>query len=138
MCLTLSIHRPCHAPLNPTPPHPPQPSNVRTNAAGVLVQMTGGHESYRAAIAAAGGVGALAGGLLRGPDAPACNAALALYNMAALTPPNLRPAMAAREGPMAVRAGSGAGGARDKGQRLGVKGQERIALGHDTSRSTCV
>ncbi|PNH04835.1 hypothetical protein TSOC_009008 [Tetrabaena socialis] len=79
-----------------------QAVNVRTNAAGVLVQLTGLHEAYRAAIVAAGGVAALAAGLLRGPDAPACNAALVLYNLAGLTPPRLRPQMAAAEGPLSI------------------------------------
>ncbi|KAG2429621.1 hypothetical protein HXX76_010853 [Chlamydomonas incerta] len=77
-------------------------ANVRTNAAGILVQLGGAHESYRAAIVQSGGVPALAAGLLRGPDAPACNAATALYNLAALSPPNLRPHMAAPSGPLSV------------------------------------
>ncbi|GLC44251.1 hypothetical protein PLESTB_000757200 [Pleodorina starrii] len=76
--------------------------NVRTNAAGVLVQLTGAHESHRAAVAAAGGVAALAAGMLRGPDAPACNAVTALYNLAALSPPSLRPAMAQATGQFAI------------------------------------
>ncbi len=45
---------------------------------------------------------ALAGGLLKGPDGPACNAASALYNLAAHPEPNLRPAMAQPEGPVSV------------------------------------
>ncbi|KAG2429660.1 hypothetical protein HYH02_013998 [Chlamydomonas schloesseri] len=78
------------------------PAGVRTNAAGILVQLGNAHESYRAAIVQAGGVPALAAGLLRGPDAPACNAATALYNLAALSPPNLRPHMAAPSGPLSI------------------------------------
>ncbi|KXZ42825.1 hypothetical protein GPECTOR_116g357 [Gonium pectorale] len=79
-----------------------QPANVRTNAAGVLVQLTAAHESYRAAIVAAGGVEALSYGMLRGPDAPACNAATALYNLAVMTPPSLRPAMAQADSELAI------------------------------------
>ncbi|EFJ44279.1 hypothetical protein VOLCADRAFT_95541 [Volvox carteri f. nagariensis] len=76
--------------------------NVRTNAAGVLVQLMGAHESYRAAVVAAGGVPALAAGMLRGPDAAACNSVTALYNLAALTPPSVRPAMSEAGGSLAV------------------------------------
>ncbi|KAG2488502.1 hypothetical protein HYH03_013005 [Edaphochlamys debaryana] len=79
-----------------------QAANVRANAAGVLVSLAGAEESYRATIVKKGGVRALALGMLRGPDGPACNAATALFNLAAVSPPNLRPLMAQAEGPLSI------------------------------------